>query len=125
MAIKILYVEDNQANTLLMRKVFRGYSKYQLLDSPSAEDGLEVMESYRPDVILMDIGLPGMSGVEMQLEIRQRFDWAKSMPIIAVSADAMPFDVQKGLDAGFFDYITKPIDFCELETVLETAVATF
>jgi len=119
--MKILYIENNLANTLLMRKIIGRLSTYHLYDSPDAESGLELMVSLNPRVVLMDIDLPGMDGIQALKEIRHRFDFAQKTPVIAVTADAMPAHIELGLEQGFFDYITKPIDINKLVNSLESA----
>ena len=71
--------------------------------------GLEMAYSNLPDLILLDINLPGMSGFDMLKKLRENND-TKDIPIFAVSANAMITDIEKGMEAGFDDYITKPID---------------
>ncbi|MCK5120580.1 MAG: response regulator [Methylomarinum sp.] len=125
MTMPILYIEDSPANTLLMRKIIRRMPQYELYDVPNAEEGLDMLKTLKPKVILMDIGLPGMNGFQALKEIRQQFDLEKKIPVIAVSADAMPDHVKKGFEADFFDYIIKPIDFSQLITAIELAVGSF
>lgn len=96
--------------------------QYELFDATSAEEGLEMLKTLYPQVILMDIGLPGMNGFQALTAIRQQFDLENKIPVIAVSADAMPDHLAKGLNADFFDYIVKPIDFTKLITAIELAV---
>ena len=121
MTKKILYIEDNPANTLLMRKIISRLPQYQLHDAPNAEAGLDMMDSIRPDIVLMDIGLPGMDGIQAAKEIKARFDFAQNTPIIAVTANAMATHIEGASEAEFFDYITKPIDFSKLITAIELA----
>jgi len=121
MSINILYIEDNPTNALLMRKFLGRIDKYILHDAPDAETGIEMLKSMQPDVILMDIGLPGMDGFQAMEQIRAQFDFAKDLPIIAVTADAMAEQVERAGNTEFFDYITKPIDFNRLLATLEVA----
>jgi len=121
MSKNILYIEDNPTNTLLMHKFLGRSKKYKLYDAPSAEAGIEMLKSMRPAAILMDIGLPGMDGFDAMRQIRVQFDFAKDLPIIAVTADAMEEQVERAGTAEFFDYITKPIDFNKLLATLEIA----
>ena len=124
MTMTLLYIEDNPANTLLMHKIISGMPQYKLYDATNAEEGLDTLKKLRPQVILMDIGLPGMNGFQALKEIRQRLDLEEKIPVIAVSADAMPNHVEKGFESGFFDYIIKPIDFSKLITAIELAVVS-
>jgi len=121
MSINILYIEDNPTNTLLMRKFLERIEKYTLYDAPDAEAGIEMLKSMQPAVILMDIGLPGMDGFQAMEQIREQFDFAKDLPIVAVTADAMAEQVERAGNTEFFDYITKPIDFNRLLATLEIA----
>jgi len=118
----ILYIEDNPANALLMSKLMSRIPDYILHEADCAEVGIEMLAgSLRPDIILMDIGLPGIDGFEAVKQIRARFDFAKELPIIAVTAEAMPDHLAKGLQADFFEYIVKPIDFTQLLAAIEMA----
>ena len=75
--------------------------------------GLELAAEHKPNLILLDINLPGMDGFEVLAQLQSQED-TRNTPVIAISANAMPQDIQKGLDAGFDDYITKPIDVTAL-----------
>jgi len=119
--MNILYIEDNAANTMLMHKIIGRLPEYKLYDSVDAETGLEMMETIKPKIVLMDIGLPGMNGIQALKEIRKRFSFAKETPVIAVSADVMPDHIEAGIEQGFFDYITKPLDISKLLVCLEVA----
>ncbi len=120
--IKILYIEDNPANTQLMRSVLKRLKYFELSDATDAESGLKMMEDIKPEVILMDIDLPGMNGLEALHEIRSRFAFAQSTPIIAVSANAMKSDIEQAMSAGFTEYVTKPIDIPKFIETLKNVV---
>lgn len=107
----ILYVEDNPDNFTLVERILGRYPRVRLRQAGSAEDGLELMESGRVDLVLMDINLPGMDGVTAMKHIRQRW---KSVPIMALSAGAMDGEIQRGLAAGFDHYLTKPLNIGKL-----------
>lgn len=113
----VMYVEDNPANLMFMEGVFEQFSNLRLITAQNAEDGLTLAEAEQPDMIMLDIALPGMSGTEMLKHMRERDCCAAS--IIAVSAHAMPDQVQGGLDAGFDAYLTKPFDVSHLIRELE------
>jgi len=83
--------------------------------------GIEIARSVRPDLILMDINLPGISGTSA-MKILAKDPLTRSIPIIALSANAMPRDIAKGLDAGFFRYLTKPIVVSEFMAALDVAL---
>ena len=88
----------------------------QVWSAPEPFLGLELAAEHKPDLILLDINLPGMDGFELLKELRLR-EATRDTPIIAISANAMPRDIEKGMQAGFDDYITKPIN---IERLLET-----
>lgn len=105
----ILYVEDNPANLMLVQSVLKRRPQIELLSAVSAESGIALAREKRPDVILMDINLPGMSGYDA-LQILRNGDDTKAIPVVAISANAMLKDIEKGKVAGFLSYITKPIN---------------
>ena len=105
----VLFIDDNPGIIKLMEMIFHHMPTVQLKSADTAELGLALAEQNQPDLILMDINLPGMSGVEA-LKVILKSDTLCDTPVIAVSANAMPSDIQSGLDAGFVDYITKPFD---------------
>jgi PAS domain S-box-containing protein len=104
----VLYVEDNPANLELVEQLIARRPDLRLLSAADGKLGIEYARAYMPDVILMDINLPGISGIDAMTFLRADRLTAH-IPIIALSANAVPRDIQKGLDAGFFNYITKPI----------------
>jgi CheY-like chemotaxis protein len=85
--------------------------------------GLQMARDERPDLILLDIQLPGMDGYEVLRRLRAE-PTSRSVPVIAVSANAMPSDVERGMAAGFADYLTKPIDMSRLIASVEAALVT-
>jgi len=114
---KILYIEDNPANMTLVRQFFARYPGYQLLEAESAEAGLEMVRAEMPKLILMDINLPEMDGFEA-LSILKKEGLTKQIKVVALSANALVSEVERGHEAGFDDYLTKPIDFSKLLTTL-------
>ena len=116
----LLYVEDNPANLKLVEQIIARHPDICLLTAMNGSSGIEIARASRPDVILMDINLPGISGFEI-LEILRAEPATASIPVIALTANAMPRDIQKGLEAGFFRYITKPIKVNEFMAALEVA----
>lgn len=116
----ILYVEDNPSNRKLMGKIMERLPGTELLMAPDAFVGIALARSRRPDVILMDIHLPGMSGLEAMAQLRELPETCH-IPVIAVTAHAMPADVEKGIAAGFVNYLTKPIRFPDLTEALRAA----
>ena len=113
----ILYVEDNPANLNLVRHLFRRRAEIELLAAPDAKLGIELAKAHKPDLILMDINLPGMDGTTAMKYLRQSPD-TQDIPVIAVSANALPRDIKQGLMAGFVDYLTKPLDVAEFHRVV-------
>jgi signal transduction histidine kinase/CheY-like chemotaxis protein len=117
----VLYVEDNPANLELVEQLIARRPDLRLLSAADGKLGIEYARTYMPDVILMDINLPGLSGTEAMTFLRADRLTAH-IPIIALSANAVPRDIQKGLDAGFFNYITKPIMVNRFMEALDSAL---
>jgi len=105
----VVYVEDNEINLRLVEKLFKRSPDAQLLSAQTGEEGLKLIQTHLPDLVLLDIHLPGMSGYEV-LEKMKQDPQTCNIPAIAVSANAMPADIEKGIKAGFKDYLTKPIE---------------
>lgn len=116
---KVLYVEDNPANLKLVEQLLHRHDHIHLLTAETAEQGLSMAMQQLPDLILLDINLPGMSGYDVLKHLRTQ-DITRNIPTVAVSANAMPKDIQQGRDAGFVDYITKPINIQRFNDMLET-----
>ena len=117
----VLYVEDNPANLKLVQQLIARRPDIRLLSAIDGIQGIEIARLNRPDVILMDINLPGMSGIEALKILRCEPD-TQHIPIVALSANAMPRDIEKGLQAGFHRYLTKPIVLADLTHALESAL---
>jgi PAS domain S-box-containing protein len=117
----VLYVEDNPANLSLVEQLVARRPDLHLLSAGNATLGIEIARAQRPDVILMDINLPGLNGFQA-LEILKEDSEMLGIPVIALSANAMVGDVTKGLEAGFFRYITKPINIVEFMQALDIAL---
>ena len=118
----VLYVEDNPANRDFMDDAFDLMEGYRLTMAPTAEQGLELAYAQRPDVVLMDINLPGMDGFAA-LEALRTDPRTAHIPVIALSANAMPATLQRGREAGFFAYLTKPVDLRVLAETLDASLA--
>jgi PAS domain S-box-containing protein len=118
----LLCVEDNPANLMLVEKLLERRPDIRLLAAKDGIRGIEMARAARPDVILMDINLPGISGLTA-LGILAEDSETAGIPVIALSANAMPSDIAKGLAAGFFRYLTKPIKVNEFMDTLDTALA--
>jgi len=118
----LLYVEDNPANMQLIENLIESRrSDIRLLCARDGNEGISLARAKHPDVILMDINLPGMSGIEA-LKILRQDPVTATIPVVALSANAMPRDIKKGLEAGFFRYLTKPIKVKALLETLEEAL---
>jgi CheY-like chemotaxis protein len=105
----VLYIEDNPANLRLVGKILATRQDIKLLDTDTAEAGLEIAVQQIPDLILLDLNLPGMNGFEALSRLRDN-PITRHIPVIALTANAMVRDIELGLAAGFDDYITKPIN---------------
>ncbi len=117
-ACKVLYIEDNLMNLRLIEALLGDCTNVTLHSATTPSEGLEIAESERPDIILLDINLPEMSGYEVVQKLRANPATA-AIPVVAVTANAMPEDVEKAVQAGFDRYLTKPIRVSELCMVIE------
>jgi CheY-like chemotaxis protein len=117
----LLYVEDNPANLMLVEQIIERHPDIRLLTAVNGTSGIEIARAFRPDVILMDINLPGISGFEALAILRAHPETAH-IPVIAISANAMSQDIERGLKEGFFRYITKPIKVSEFMQALDVAL---
>jgi PAS domain S-box-containing protein len=114
---KVLYIEDTPANVQLMRLIVKRLPGVELLDAQTAELGIALAKEVRPDLILMDIGLPGMDGIEALKILREDRELQK-IPVIAISAAAMGHDIERIQQAGFDDYLSKPFNIQEAPSLL-------
>jgi CheY-like chemotaxis protein len=117
----LLYVEDNLANMKLVAQLIARRPDLQLLTAADGTLGIEIARAAQPTMILMDINLPGISGVEA-LKVLRLDPVTAHIPVVALSANAMPRDIEKGLQAGFFRYLTKPIKINEFMHTLDEAL---
>ena len=117
----LLYVEDNPANLKLIEQLIARRPTIRLLSAVDGNQGIQLARAYRPDVILMDVNLPGISGIEA-MKILRADPATAHIPIVALSANAMPRDIQRGITAGFFSYLTKPIKVNEFMKALDAAL---
>jgi PAS domain S-box-containing protein len=102
----IVYVEDNPSNIAFMQDLLADFERVQLLAAPTAEIGIELARTRHPDVIIMDINLPGMSGLEASQRLRQ-WPETRDIPVIALSAAALIRDAARVIGGGFYRYLTK------------------
>jgi len=117
----VLYVEDNPANLELVEQIVARRPDWRLLSAANASLGIELARVYQPEVILMDINLPGISGVEAMRYLRAE-PATCHIPVIALSANVVQRDIEKALAAGFFGYLTKPIKVAQLMDSLDAAL---
>jgi CheY-like chemotaxis protein len=117
----LLYVEDNPANLTLVEQLIARRSDIRLLTAVNGTLGIEIARASQPEVILMDINLPGISGIEA-LKILREDPATAHIPVVALSANAMQRDTEKGMEAGFFYYLTKPIKVNEFMDALDGAL---
>ncbi len=118
----VLCVEDNLASVSLIQAALAGRRDLRLLTAPNGQVGVEMARTHRPDVILMDNNMPLLSGRDALLILRGDPKTA-DIPVIAISANAMPTAIAAGINAGFFRYVTKPIALPELLEALDGALA--
>ena len=117
----LLYVEDNPASLMLVEGLIARRTDIRLITAGDGNRGIEIARVSLPDVILMDINLPGISGIKA-LRILAEDPSTAHIPVVALSANAIPRDIQKGLEAGFFRYLTKPIKVNEFMDTLDEAL---
>jgi PAS domain S-box-containing protein len=117
----LLYVEDNPANLMLVEQIIETLPHVSMLSARDGNLGIALAHAHLPDVILMDINLPGINGFEA-LKMLRANPATMHIPVIALSANAMPRDIEKGLEAGFFRYLTKPIKIHEFMDALDGAL---
>jgi CheY-like chemotaxis protein len=117
----VLYVEDNPANLKLVEHIIERHHDIHLLTAVNGNLGIDIARASQPDVILMDINLPDINGFEA-LKILHSDPATAHIPVIAISANAMSLDIERGIKAGFFRYITKPIKVNEFMEALDVAL---
>ena len=117
----VLYVEDNPANLALVDELIARRGDLKLLSAVDAHLGIALARACQPDLILMDINLPGLSG-HGALKVLKKDPTTAYIPVIALSANAVPRDIERGIEAGFFRYLTKPIQIVEFMDALDVAL---
>ena len=109
----MLYVEDNPANLKLMETLIDRMAGITMVSAQTGELGLELAEVHKPDVIILDINLPGFNGFQALRRLKES-EATRDIPVIALTANAKPSEVKRGLKAGFHRYLTKPIRIHEI-----------
>jgi CheY-like chemotaxis protein len=120
-AATMLYVEDNPSNIALMRHVIEALGSIRLHVAETGHDGLALARDLRPDIILLDINLPGLNGFQLKAGL-DADPLTRGIPVLALSASAMPSDIKRGKTAGFRDYLTKPLDIRAFARALNRAL---
>ncbi len=118
----VLYVEDNPANLKLVEEIISFRPDLKLISAPDGHLGIELARAHQPDIILMDINLPGLNGMDA-VKLLANDPRTAHIPVIALTANAMPRDVEKGLAAGFFRYLIKPINIDEFTEAINSTMA--
>lgn len=121
-AKKIFYIEDNSSNIKLMESLLRPYGQLLLLSETDPFLGLYKIRTRLPDMIILDINLPGISGYDL-LKVLKQDNRTKHLPVVALSASAMAKDIERGLEEGFDAYLTKPLDLDKLSGVFNQLFA--
>ena len=119
----VVYIEDNPSNIAFMRDMVGDFPHIELLTAHTAEIGLELCRARRPALVILDINLPGMNGFEAMRRLRE-WPETRDVPVVGLSAAAMPRDLQRGRDAGFLRYLTKPVQVAELVEVFDQVLRT-
>lgn len=117
----ILYIEDNLSNQLLIEQVVKQLLQAELLLAKDAESGIALAEEKIPDVMLMDINLPGIDGYEAMARLKE-MEKLKNIPVIALTGCAMSEDIKRGEESGFFRYLIKPVAVDELADAITEAL---
>lgn len=114
----VLYIEDNPSNLKLMTQIFAELPQSRLITAHTPSLGIELAQQHQPAVILLDINMPGMDGYQV-LSILQKDPSLSNTPVIAVTANAMPADIKRGEQAGFYAYLSKPLEIDKFLTLME------
>lgn len=118
----LLYIEDNPSNLRLLERIVSTLPNVSILMAATPQQGLDMALAHRPDVVVLDLNLPEMDGYEVLAQLQSRPE-TRSIPVLALTAAAHPRDVKRGLAAGFFRYLTKPLDVVAFLAAIEDALA--
>ena len=119
----VLYIEDNPANLRLVQGIFKMRPNIRLISAYDAESGLHLARTEQPDLVILDINLPKMNGYQALTEL-QNDNKQRTIPIVALSASAMPSDIHRGLNAGFKHYFTKPLQVADFLNTIDYELNT-
>ncbi|MDB5405378.1 MAG: response regulator [Rhodospirillales bacterium] len=122
-SFSVLCIEDNPANLDLVRNILATLNGVTMLAASDGPTGLRLAKQHRPDVIIVDINLPGLSGFDIRQQLGSDPELA-AIPVLALSAGALPRDVERGIEAGFFRYLTKPLDVNLLLAAIDDALSS-
>src|SRR6185436_5319996 len=117
----VLIIEDEEDAAELFAEMMR-VSGFRVVKTSKSTPAISMMSSEKPDVILLDIMMPAISGLDILRQMRREPDLAK-IPVIVVTAKSMPADIKNGMEAGASTYLTKPVGFLELKEAVERALA--
>jgi CheY-like chemotaxis protein len=117
----VLYIEDNADNIVLVEELLSRRVGLQVISSHTGEQGIVLASTRHPDMILMDINLPDMSGLDALKYLRDHSETAQ-IPVIALSSHAFPHHIEKGMEAGFFRYLTKPFRIDEFMAAVDACL---
>lgn len=115
---KVLYIEDNPSNLKLVTQLLGRRPDIELLAASTPVQGIALALAGAPELILLDINMPDMNGYQV-LELLKQESKLKNVPVIAVTANAMPRDVERGMAAGFAEYLTKPLDITRFMNTID------
>jgi ribose transport system substrate-binding protein len=122
--LNILYIEDNESNLHLVREIFKLRPGYQLFSARTGEEGITVASAEAIDLILLDISLPDMTGYQVIERLKSK-EYTMEVPVIGLSANAMPTDIEKAVQLGFDEYIAKPLNVNELMFKIQKVLGTY
>jgi protein-histidine pros-kinase len=117
----LLHIDDNPISIRLMESIIRTLPQVKMMSAGTPQLGLEIAKAHRPDIILLDLHLPEMDGFQVLAKLKEMPE-TRDIPVLALTASAYPGDVKRGLTAGFFRYLTKPIDIKALFTAIDEAL---
>ncbi len=115
---KILYIEDDLSLRRLVQFILERRDDLEMIEAETGFQGVKMAVEQRPDMILLDLSLPDLNGYDVFARL-QSDDGVRKIPVIALSGDSLPEDIEKGLQAGFRDYLTKPIDIKTFYALLD------